>query len=122
MAPTAEKVEHKYIPPSFVNKEIVDTLPTDKQTYWANRILGKNGQGVTLPKPTVFKESPATIAFNNLGEMVVHNRQARRNRPANDPQYTKATQSLKVARKKEKLIEVARAKKAAKREKKNAEK
>jgi hypothetical protein len=122
MVPTAEKVEHKYMPPSWMQTGIIEKLPKEKQVYWANRVLGNNGQGVVAPKPTVFKESPATIAFNNAGEMVVHNRAARRNRPANDPQYTKATQSLKVARKKEKLLETARAKKAAKKEKKNAEK
>jgi len=120
--PTKTKVEHKYVPPSFIDKKLIEALSEQKQEYWANRILGNPGQGKKPKLDKVFKASEATISFDNLGNEIVHNRANRRNRPANDPQYTKATQSLKVARAKEKIRETAIAKKAAKKEKKNAEK
>lgn len=122
MMPTKTKVEHKYVPPSFIKEEIIKELSPEKQQYWANRVLGNNGQGVVAPKAKVFKESGATISFNNAGEMVVHNRASRRQRPATDPQFTKATNWMVKARKIEKARELAIAKRAAKKDKKNAEK
>ena len=122
MMPAKEKVERKYVPPTWIDEKFIKTLTEEKQEYWANRILGKTGQGVKIPKPKVFKASEATISFDNNGNEIVHNRANRRNRPANDPKYTKATHSLKLSRAKEKLIEAAIEKKAAKKDKKNAEK
>lgn len=94
-----EKTEHKYIPPSWIDQKIVETLSKEKQQYWANRILGRPGQD-NKPKleGKVIKESEVTISFNNDGEMVVHNRAARRQRPFTPPFYTKSTHSLKKLR------------------------
>lgn len=99
MAPK-EKVERKYTPPSFIDEKIIRNLSPEKRQYWANRILGHPGQG---PKPKKSEAKPTDggiTTFDNNGNMVIKNRAARRQRPATDPKYTKATHSLKKARNK----------------------
>lgn len=123
MGPVAtEAPKHVYQRPDWIDEEVIKTLSEEKQQYWANRILGNNGQGVKLPEPKVFKESEVEVAFDNQGRMYAKTRAVRRTRPFGDNQYTKATHSLKLARKKATIKETLMLKKAAKKEKKNAEK
>jgi len=98
MVPEKQKKEHKYVPPAWMDEKVIKTLSPEKQQYWANRILGKKGQGEP-PKPKYTEDhGGATTYSDNEGNMVVKNRAARRRRPITPPYYTKSTHSLKKLR------------------------
>lgn len=95
---TTEKAESKYTPPSFIDKKIIKKLSKDKQSYWENRLLGKPGQDNQPELVVKSSSSEVTTSFDNAGKIVVHNRQARRNRPPKLNIFTKATHSIKKER------------------------
>ncbi len=92
------KPQRKYVPPAWIDEDFVKSLSPEKQVYWANRIQGVPGQGAKPPKAEVKPSGDATTYFDNDGNMVTKNRAARRQAPASDPRYTKATHSLEIKR------------------------
>lgn len=114
MGPEPPKTEYEYVPPYFIDAEFVHTLPEEKKKYWGKRIWGeKESDFVVKVTP-----SDVTTSLNNLGQIVVHNRRTRRQRPENLNFFTKATQSIKKEReknaKKQRSRATARARKARK--------
>jgi len=99
MVPTTkQKIERKYVPPTFIDEESVKKLSPEKQQYWANRIRGLPGQGPKPKKPGVTLSSDVTTYFDNEGNMVTKNRAARRQRPTTPPYYTKSNHAQKKLR------------------------
>lgn len=101
MGPLKEtKQERKYTPPSFIDENFIKTLSKEKQEYWANRILGRPGQGEKI-KPKVVSETTKNAAtyLDNDGNMVLKNREVRRQKPPHNPKYTKANHARKKGHK-----------------------
>lgn len=100
MVPTAEKRKHVRKAPDFIDDKFIATLEKSKQDYWKRRKAGKNGQEDLRPKPKFIKEPQGiTMGFDNEGQMVAKTRAMRRQKPATEAKYTKATHSVKKARK-----------------------
>lgn len=90
MGPIKQKEKHIYQPPSWIDKIFIKTLSKEKQQYWADRILGKAGNGAYTPKTTVFKTpDDVQMGFDNNGRMVAKTRRLRRHKMPSDTQYTK---------------------------------
>lgn len=90
MAPTKEKPKHVYVAPEWIDQKFVKTLSKEKQAYWANRVLGKVGQGEPKNLTKVFKTPEnITIGFDNNGQMVAKTREMRRQKLPADNTKTK---------------------------------
>lgn len=114
--PTKTKEEHKYVPPSFIDKKFIKTLSKEKKKYWANRIEGKPGSGEKPKLTGEVKASDVATSLDNNGNVLVHNRETRRTRPETPNFFTKATNSIKKERlkdaKQQHIREAAKARKA----------
>lgn len=114
---TTEKPEQEIVPPSWIDQELIKTLPEDKQDYWANRTAGWRGQGEKFdPVVATHPNEKVQTSFDNAGNIIVHNRDSRRNRPLKFNIFTKATHSIKKERlknaNKQRLRAIAKARKA----------
>lgn len=118
---TTEKPKHVRQAPDFIDDALIATLPPEKQSYWANRKAGKNGNPDLTPKPTVFKTpDDVQIGFDNDGKMVTKTRAMRHRKPPTDVKDTKSTHAINKERQKnapsrqERIRATAKARKARK--------